>query len=177
MNTLISIMNSVYSLSAAGINSVFGSPIKPPGPVFDNPAVGLGKVLMTTVQTFVLFAAFAALIYLLWGAVLWVTSGGEQEKLEKARLQMTHAVLGIILMIAFLGIFTVITGDILGVIRRDQDGNWRFEIQTVNSCVIDTQTCVQSSSVCCNAPASTCQPNALPPGSPPGTSPIYTCRP
>lgn len=149
---MINLIANVFKFFSAtpGINSVFGSPIKPPGPVFDNPAEGLGKIVMTTVQTFVLFAAFAALIYLLWGASLWITSGGEQEKLEKARLQMTHAVLGIILLIAVLGIFTVVTGDILGVIRRDEQGNWRFEIQTVNSCVVTGQTCVQSSSVCCN---------------------------
>ncbi len=164
MSTLTSIISTIFSVSAAGVNSVFGSPIKPPGPVFDNPAVGLGKVVMTTIQTFVLFAAFAALIYLLWGASLWVTSGGEQEKLEKARLQMTHAVLGIILLIAVLGIFTVITGDILGVIRRDEQGNWRFVLPTVNSCVVDGQTCVPGPSlVCCNvggnplgSPASQC---------------------
>jgi|GEM_PF-1319307 len=151
---------------ASAVNSVFGSPIKPPGPVFDNPLVGLGSIMMTIVQIFVLFAALAALIYLLWGASQWVTSGGEQEKLEKARLQMTHAVIGIILLIAVLGIFTVITGDILGVIRRDQDGNWRFEIQTVNSCVVSGQQCVPSSSVCCKA-GSTCQASGA----------VYKCLP
>jgi len=168
-------MSTIFSVSAQGINNVFGSPIKPPGPVFDNPAVGLGKVVMATIQTFVLFAAFAALIYLLWGASLWITSGGEQEKLEKARLQMTHAVLGIILLIAVLGIFTVITGDILGVIRRDEQGNWRFEIQTVNSCIVTGQTCVQSSSVCCDS-TKTCIPDPLatpPPGS---AMTIYKCQ-
>jgi len=143
-----------------GVNSVFGSPIKPPGPVFDNPVAGLGKLVVTTVSTFVLFALLAGLVYLLWGAVQWVTSAGEQEKLEKARLQMTHAVLGIILVVAVIGIFTVVTGDILGVIRRDNDGNWRFELPTASSCVIDGQTCVQSSSICCNnngsVPPTTC---------------------
>jgi len=140
-----------------GVNSVFGSPIKPPGPVFDNPVAGLGKLVVTTVSTFVLFALLAGLVYLLWGAVQWVTSAGEQEKLEKARLQMTHAVLGIILVVAVIGIFTVVTGDILGVIRRDNDGNWRFELPTASSCVIHGQTCVQSSSICCDAPADSCK--------------------
>ena len=175
MSTLTSIISTIFSVSAQGINSVFGSPIKPPGPVFDNPVDGLGKVLMTTVQTFVLFAAFAALIYLLWGAIQWITSGGEQEKLEKSRLQMTHAVLGIILLIAVLGIFTVITGDILGVIRKDEQGNWRFVIQTVNSCVAHGQTCVQSSSVCCVS-TEHCIPDPLatpPPGS---AVTIYKCQ-
>lgn len=168
MSTILSLIHKLFLVSAAGINNVFGSPIKPPGPVFDNPLVGLGSIVMAVIQTFVLFAAFAALIYLLWGASQWITSGGEQEKLEKARLQMTHAVLGIILLIAVLGIFTVVTGDILGLIRRDEQGNWRFEIQTVNSCVVDGQTCVESSSVCCNPAPIACFQNA------PG-SPIYTC--
>ncbi|MDP4011834.1 MAG: hypothetical protein Q8P72_06445 [Candidatus Roizmanbacteria bacterium] len=159
----------VFSTSAAGVNSVFGSPIKPPGPVFDNPVAGLGKLVVTTVSTFVLFALLAGLVYLLWGAVQWVTSGGEQEKLEKARLQMTHAVLGIILVVAVIGIFTVVTGDILGVIRRDNDGNWRFELPTINACVKSTVTCFQSSSVCCT-PGSACKETSV-------GSAIYQCLP
>jgi len=147
----------IYMLAAAGVSNVFGSPIKPPGPVFDNPVEGLGKIVVTIVGVFILFAALAALIYLLWGAVEWVTSGGEQEKLEKARLRMTHAAFGIIILIAVTGIFTVVTGDILGIIRRDNEGKWRFELPTVNSCVEHGQICVESSSVCCNGPAETCR--------------------
>lgn len=154
---LFSFIRATFSTAAQGINSVFGSPVKPPGPVFNNPVEGLGRIMVTIISTFTLFAGLAALVYLLWGAVEWVTSAGEEEKLAKARLKMTHAALGIILLVAVIGIFTVITGDMLGIIRRDNDGNWRFELPTVNSCVITSQTCVPSSSVCCNAPTDSCR--------------------
>jgi len=168
MIKVLSIIQAIFSISAQGINNVFGSPVKPPGPVFNNPVEGLGRIIVTIIQIFILFAAITALIYLLWGAVTWVTSEGEEEKLEKARKKMTNAALGMILLIAVIGIFTVVTGDILGVIRRDNDGNWRFELPTVNSCVVDGQTCIQSSSICCNPAPIQCLSNA------PGSS-IYIC--
>lgn len=147
---LFDLLNKIL-LQIANINKVFGSPVRPPGPVFINPVEGISRVVVTLMSVFVSFAFLVALIYLLIGALNWITSEGEQEKLEKARLQMTHAFLGMIIMIAMIGIFTVITGDILGVIRRDSEGKWRLVLPQVNSCVQDGQACIESSSKCCNS--------------------------
>ncbi|MEN8253603.1 MAG: hypothetical protein ABFQ62_04480 [Patescibacteria group bacterium] len=45
------------------------------------------------------------LIYLLWGAIDWITSGGDSGKVSNARNKMTQAVIG---LIVFASVFAII---------------------------------------------------------------------
>ncbi len=114
-----------------GVDSVFGTPIEPPGPNWTNPVEGISRVVMFGIRMALIIGSIMVLFYLLWGALDWVTGGGDQEKLDKARQKMTNAVIGIILMVAALGIFSVVAGDVLGLIKRDAQGNWRFSLPTI----------------------------------------------
>src|SRR3989344_9570786 len=114
-------------------DELFGKITPPPGSeAFVNPFYGLGRLLITGIRISIIVSGLAALIYLLWGAFSWITSNGEEEKLEKARMQMTNAVIGFILVIAALTIFSLVSGDILGVIIRDKEGNWWFRYRGLN---------------------------------------------
>ena len=91
---------------------IFGTINPPPGSPTGNNA--LGVFLSTGINLFILVAALAAFAYLLWGALDWITSGGDKEKLLKARGKIQNAVIGLMVVFAALIIFNLIVGFILG---------------------------------------------------------------
>lgn len=110
----------------------WGSPVDPPGGFNPaNPVEGISSLAIFGIRMVLVVGMVLVLVYLLWGAFDWITGGGEQEKIDKARQKITNAILGIIIMVAALGLFMVVTGDVLGIIRRDANGNWTFSIPTL----------------------------------------------
>lgn len=109
----------------------WGGTVRPPGPVFGNPVEGISQIAIFGIRMVLVVAMVMVLVYLLWGAFDWITGGGDQEKIDKARQKITNAILGIIIMVASLGLFMVVTGDVLGIIRRDSNGNWTFSIPSI----------------------------------------------
>ena|SRR3990167_6362869 len=103
-------------------NDIFGNIEQPQGTPGD-----LGNFMAVGIRIFFMVIAIILLIYLLWGAADWITSGGEKEKLEKARNKITHAIIGMLVAVAALAIFQVIAGDILGLIDTS-GGGWRFNL-------------------------------------------------
>ncbi len=49
--------------------------------------------------------ALMVLIYFIWGSIEWISSGGEKGKVEAARMKMTNAAVGIIILVSS---FTII---------------------------------------------------------------------
>ena len=45
---------------------------------------------------------------MLWGALSWVTSGGDKEKVQKARDRIRSAIIGVIMAIVVLVIFNTL---------------------------------------------------------------------
>ena len=70
-------------------------------------------------------AAILVLLYMLWGAFDYITSGGEPEKTTNARGKIVNAFLGIILLIVVFTIWVFIT-EVFGIIKRTERG---FTIQ------------------------------------------------
>lgn len=67
--------------------------------------------LLTVVMA---IAAIILLLYLIWGAVEWISAGGDKGKLEKARGRITTAVIGILVLAASVALFGLIQ-QILGI--------------------------------------------------------------
>ena len=110
---------------------IFGT-IKPPiSSIPDNPTVALGALISTGIQIFIFVAVVAMLIYLLMGAFEWVVSGGEKEKITKAQLKITNAVVGIVIIIAVLSVFCVITVNVLHL-PPDNGKCFNFTIPTLS---------------------------------------------
>lgn len=61
-------------------------------------------LLTFLIRFFFVIAGIAALIMMLWGALAWVTSGGEKEGVEKARDKIVAAIVGIILIVVALAV-------------------------------------------------------------------------
>ncbi len=68
----------------------------------------LSEILTFAIRGFFIVAGLLALMYLLLGAMAWVTSGGNKENVDKARDKITAAVLGVILIVAVLAIIVTL---------------------------------------------------------------------
>jgi uncharacterized membrane protein YgcG len=85
---------------------------------------------------FVFFIQFAfvvggilVLVYMLWGALDYITSGGDPDRAGQARQKIINALIGIIVLVMVLAIWLFIT-DIFGIIRKTEHG-FRFNLPTL----------------------------------------------
>ena len=102
---------SVYTTVVAGLTSL-ATTIAYAVPVSDvaiNPGRGFASdigVVINAVLSFVMvIAALLVLLYLVWGGIEWITSGGDKSKTENARNKITAAVIGLIILAAAYAIF------------------------------------------------------------------------
>ncbi len=54
------------------------------------------------------FALILVLIYLVWGGIQWITSGGDKAGTEAARGKLTGAIVGIIIVAVAFAIYTIL---------------------------------------------------------------------
>lgn len=114
------------------MGGIFGT-VKPPGPqTLTDPGPGFSKLITTGIQIAFTVAGLMLLFYLFYGAFLYISSGGEEERVTKARNTMTYAIIGIILLVAGLSIFMIIAGNVLGIVKV-QNGGIIFNLPTVGN--------------------------------------------
>jgi len=112
------------------MGDIFGT-ITPPGPFTDDPRAELGRLIAFGVRMVTILAGIILLLFLIWGGIDWITSGGDKEKLGRAQQKLTNALIGIILVFVVIGLWGLITGDILGIIKRDPTtGDWSIPFPT-----------------------------------------------
>ena len=99
---LFSIVAPVYAQAPTLNPTQAAVRVDPKALKFEIPSFGV--MLTFLVRFFFVLAGLAALIMLLWGALGWVTSGGEKEGVEKARDKMVAAIVGVVLIIVALAI-------------------------------------------------------------------------
>ncbi len=78
-------------------------------------------VLTFIIRGFFIVAGLVALLYLLMGALAWITSGGNKENVDKAREKIQAALIGVILVFVVLAIVGVVENMLnlgLGVTRE-----------------------------------------------------------
>lgn len=118
----------------ANVKDIFGK-ITPPVSGLGggtNPSQDLSALLGSLINIMIIITGVTALIYMLWGALSWVTSGGDKEKLQKAQSRIRNAVIGIIMAIVVLVIFNAIFSLVFpnsGVITPS-NGGFRFTLPT-----------------------------------------------
>ena len=120
---------------ASDISDIFGQISPPPGSPggSGDPISSLSNIISVGLQIFLIIAAIMMLVYMLWGAMDWIGSSGEKEKLQKAQNKITNAVIGMIVIIVAFSIFTLITGTVLGnKIIDTSGGGWRLIIPTIS---------------------------------------------
>lgn len=65
-------------------------------------------VLTFIIRIFFVVAGIIAILYLLLGAMAWITSGGNKESVDKAREKIQAALIGIILLFVVLALVAVL---------------------------------------------------------------------
>lgn len=114
------------------LEKVFGNVEPPGGPNnLTDPAGGISTLLTVGIQIGLFIGAMLLLGYFFYGAFLWITSAGEAEKVEKARNTMTQAAVGIVLLVVGLTLFVVIAGNVLNIIKFDDNGGFYLELPSV----------------------------------------------
>ena len=92
---------------------------------------GLANIIAFGIKTFILIAGLALLLYLLWGAFDWISSGGEKEKIAKAQSKITSAVIGIILVFVVLVVFNLLAVDTLKIFVPNDSGGFDIKLPTL----------------------------------------------
>jgi hypothetical protein len=68
--------------------------------VGDGFATDIGGLLNGVLSFVMVLAALLVFIYLIWGGIEWITSGGDKSKTESARNKITAAIIGLIILAA-----------------------------------------------------------------------------
>ncbi len=72
------------------------TPVEPTSFYFDDIGVLINKIL----NFVMVLGALLVFMYLIWGGIEWITSGGDKTKTEAARGKITAAVIGLIVLAA-----------------------------------------------------------------------------
>lgn len=79
------------------------------------PATGgiVGTVLKNALSLLYAVGGIGTLVYFVWGAVDWIMSGGDKEKVSSARKKMTNAIVGLVLLALSFFVISLV-GEIVG---------------------------------------------------------------
>lgn len=78
---------------------------KPPGFNIDN----LGLLISRALGVALLIAGILVFVYLVWGGIEWITSGGDKGKTEEARNRITAALVGLAIVAAAWAVMQLIS--------------------------------------------------------------------
>lgn len=83
-----------------------GNMLNPEG--FTGGNLGYTELVKALVNLVFVVAAALTFFYLIFGAINWITSGGDKGKVEAARNKITAAVIGLLILAATWGVFSLL---------------------------------------------------------------------
>jgi magnesium-transporting ATPase (P-type) len=101
----------------------FGSGLQPPSDAYSkDSAVANGQAALNNMTQMIsnvigiatVLAAILFIIYFLMAAYAWITSEGDSGKLQKARNQMIHAIIGLVVLVSAYAIIGLV-GSVVGI--------------------------------------------------------------
>ena len=69
---------------------------------------GFGVWLGNILTAIMMLGAVACLLFMILGAIEWISSGGDSGKVEKARSRIMNSVIGLIILAAILAVFNLV---------------------------------------------------------------------
>lgn len=73
-----------------------------------------GALIASALQIIFIFAGLAVLVFIVWAAFDWITSGGDKEKVAGARRKITNAIIGLFLL-ALAYFIAALVSDLVGI--------------------------------------------------------------
>ncbi len=114
---LKSLQSFTHSFSAQGIQLDFGTAAttaKLPGATGGDPNTAFGALIAQGLNIALVIGAVAVLLFLILGAIEWITAGGDSGKIQKAREKITQAVIGLVVLVSSWAILMFVQ-QLLGV--------------------------------------------------------------
>ena len=68
----------------------------------------LGEFISNTFSAIIIVAGIAAFLYMIYGGIEWVMSGGEKDKLNDAKAKITQAIVGLAVVASAWAIFKLV---------------------------------------------------------------------
>lgn len=68
----------------------------------------LGTFVQKSFSAVLLVAGLATFLYLVYGGIEWITSGGEKGKLEEARNKITNGIIGLAIVASAWAVFQLV---------------------------------------------------------------------
>lgn len=83
-------------------------------PAVGNPNASPGSLVSNGLRIMYILGGLAVLVFMVWGAFDWITSGGDKEKLSGAQKKITNSLIGLALLALSLFIVSL-AGQIAGI--------------------------------------------------------------
>lgn len=87
-----------------------GQQVKGPAGIPSGGLSYLGKVLGNAATIFMIAVIIATLFFIVFGAIQWITSNGEKDKIAAARKKITWAIIGLIVALCAFLLVNVLGG-------------------------------------------------------------------
>ncbi len=116
-----SLQSFSHSFSAQGIQLDFGTAAttaKLPGATGGDPNTAFGALIAQGLNIALVIGTVAVLLFLILGAIEWITAGGDSGKIQKAREKITQAVIGLVVLISTVAIM-IFAQQLMGVCTID----------------------------------------------------------
>jgi len=130
----VAIATSVFLLSAP---FAFGQGITiaptVPDQLVNNSQLDISQVISFIIGLLVVVGILAALLYIIYGAIKWITSGGDKTAVEAARSHIVAAIIGIVVLVLSLVILNFVL-QIVGAIRPGQNIFTGLQIPSLATC-------------------------------------------
>ena len=88
------------------------SPVMAQTPItIEDPGMGVtdfGKLISAGIKTAMLVAALITFIFLIWGGIQWITSGGDKSNYEAAKNRITAALVGLAIVASAWALMTLV---------------------------------------------------------------------
>lgn len=68
----------------------------------------IGNFISNMVDLAITVAGVSVLIYLVWGGIQWITSGGDKTKTEEARNRISSAITGLAIVVISFAVWKII---------------------------------------------------------------------
>lgn len=69
----------------------------------------LGKLISSSVSVIIIVAGILIFVFLVWGGIEWLTSGGDKAHVENAQKRITNALIGLAIIAAAWALSQIIT--------------------------------------------------------------------
>lgn len=91
----------------------------------------LGKLIGDVFTIAVSVGAMFVFYQLVMGALNWINSAGDKEKITKAQKQITNSLVGLLLLVLVWVLFFTVAGEILGILTKDGNKGYILEIPSL----------------------------------------------